>query len=513
MEPNGPPIMRDIADQLVKQGAEWVSDRLRVASDKEYFLQMDSNTAFLLGADPVLLQPVGSIGIYRLNLVNRIGRFRLGPLELEAESRKLSPSHFVELVDDVSSYVASLPFSYRGAGAGYRLFQSEAVPTKYHTFIHVRNLLRSNALQSAVARIVVDPHITFAKERIDSRVERARRVDATTVRFVAAAPRHFECTKPGSRVAMSPLGKRLAGSSLTRRFPGRVSATRMMSRVDNSENRFVLYALQWMLRETASLGSSARCPGDIATECGVVIGQLEQQLAHDLFREVSRADRLHLGSQVLQRRPGYREMLKFYSELMLPPAPEWAEDVRSILELKDAAKLYEYWVFITICRLVEETVGVGPTGVAGTGNDAADAFRDFEFVIKGGIRVSFPGDVRVDYNPHVAGYSGPFKPDIAVKTSRGMWVFDAKFRLSAESSDAISDDIHKMHTYRDALPRCRGAYVVYPGEQERLFPARFGEEYSETTFRPVPVDGVGAVPLRPGLDATALRRLLAVMVQ
>lgn len=57
-----------------------------------------------------------------------------------------------------------------------------------------------------------------------------------------------------------------------------------------------------------------------------------------------------------------------------------------------------------------------------------------------------------------------------------MWVFDAKFRLQAGAGQgesdpwARSDDIHKMHAYRDALPDCRGAYVVYPGDGNRMLP-------------------------------------------
>ena len=45
------------------------------------------------------------------------------------------------------------------------------------------------------------------------------------------------------------------------------------------------------------------------------------------------------------------------------------------------------------------------------------------------------------------------------------------------------EDIYKMHTYRDAIRGCRGAYMLYPGNETRIFPVD-GDEG---------IDGVGAV--------------------
>ena len=32
-----------------------------------------------------------------------------------------------------------------------------------------------------------------------------------------------------------------------------------------------------------------------------------------------------------------------------------------------------------------------------------------------------------------------------------------------------NEDIYKMHTYRDAIRGCLGAYVLYPGTETRIF--------------------------------------------
>lgn len=543
-QPTGPRVETRTNEQLVAGLVDSIVTQLvasdpspkfrrhvRLASDREYFLHLDPAAVPLLGADASLLQPLGDQGIYKLSLINRIGLLRLGTLQLDAVSRKLSPSGFRQLVTEVAEYMATLPFSFSGAGAGYQRSPADATATKYHTFVHVRHLLETHALQNAVTHIVSNPHISFVQERIESRVERARRVDATTVRRLAASPRHFEPVQPGATVAGSALGSRLEATSLAGHFPGRVSAAKLTMLVDNPENQFVVHALEWMLREVSSLAASLGCPADIASECAAVVRQLERLLAHDLFRRVSRPDRLHLASQVLQRRAGYREMLKFYSQLLLPPAPVWAQDLQQILELKDAATVYEYWVFITICKLMEDILGTDPiaaqSGSIGRGKQSergwgpggqdlgikaarepTDAHmhtrsrRGLETILLGGIRVDFTDDIRVEYNPHVRGYSGSFYPDVVVTTPVGMWVFDAKFRLTADTSDALTEDIHKMHTYRDALPACRASYVVYPGAGDTdWYPVRRGTEGESAVDG---FDGVGAIPLAPGAESSAL---------
>jgi len=57
-----------------------------------------------------------------------------------------------------------------------------------------------------------------------------------------------------------------------------------------------------------------------------------------------------------------------------------------------------------------------------------------------------------------------------------------------------------MHTYRDALLKVRSAWVLYPGDCFAFYP--LGHPIAERVLDvPIPVEGVGAVPLRPGEGA------------
>ena len=73
--------------------------------------------------------------------------------------------------------------------------------------------------------------------------------------------------------------------------------------------------------------------------------------------------------------------------------------------------------------------------------------------------------------------------------------FDAKYRLNIEDESFKNQDIVKMHSYKDAIENTLGAYVLYPGEKEKIF------EENE-------LESVGAFPLNPGNDKEEKRELV-----
>ena len=58
-------------------------------------------------------------------------------------------------------------------------------------------------------------------------------------------------------------------------------------------------------------------------------------------------------------------------------------------------------------------------------------------------------------------------------------------------SSCKDEDIDKMHTYREAIEKVSGAFILYPGTEAIIYPCHGAESSFE---------GVGALPLRPTLD-------------
>ena len=107
-------------------------------------------------------------------------------------------------------------------------------------------------------------------------------------------------------------------------------------------------------------------------------------------------------------------------------------------------------------------------------------------------------------------YSGVFNPDVSISLEMNgivHWLhFDAKYRLDLSKwkselsgTDIVSsfkrEDIHKMHTYRDAVLGTRGSYVLYPGSERvnELYVRNPDKTYRYSNFMP----SVGAFPLKP----------------
>ena len=133
-------------------------------------------------------------------------------------------------------------------------------------------------------------------------------------------------------------------------------------------------------------------------------------------------------------------------------------------------------------------------------------------------------------------YSVPLRPDLALwipngRPNSGLHLLDAKFKVVwknwlddesdlEERENAKAErrgefkraDLYKMHTYREAIPEARTAWILYPGTDVRFFCVDGPVAESMGEMRDV-LDGVGGVPLPttgPGHDLTELMgRLLS----
>lgn len=89
-------------------------------------------------------------------------------------------------------------------------------------------------------------------------------------------------------------------------------------------------------------------------------------------------------------------------------------------------------------------------------------------------------------------YSVELRPDYSLNIHIGekdyLIHFDAKYKLNIEDESFKNQDIVKMHAYKDAILGTVGAYVLYPGEKNKIYYENRDEK----------LESVGAFPLRPG---------------
>ena len=211
-------------------------------------------------------------------------------------------------------------------------------------------------------------------------------------------------------------------------------------------------------------------------------------------------------------------MLRAYLQFELAAKLAWrgGDDVYRAGQ-RDVATLYEYWTFLQLGKIV-----------ARLGNSPFD-FSNLVEVDKRGLSVSLRrGQVtlvagvverlgrrlrlELAFNRTFAAGGGSWSRDMRPDCSleilpdqvdgaafEPVWLhFDAKYRVDSLSQvldqsldedvfgEAKRNDLLKMHSYRDAIRRSAGAYVLYPGSEHRFF-----SEYHEL------LPGLGAFALRP----------------
>src|SRR5690606_16205552 len=131
--------------------------------------------------------------------------------------------------------------------------------------------------------------------------------------------------------------------------------------VDTVENRFIKHALFTFQTFCSDFRSRVNDNYKIRNEAGLLIDKLEQYLSHSIFKEISIPKTLPLNSPVLQRKEGYREVLKAWLMFELAAKLVWhgGDDVYKGNK-KDVAVLYEYWLFFKLLDLIKDVFSINP---------------------------------------------------------------------------------------------------------------------------------------------------------
>ena len=472
-----------------------------------------------------------------LNLVNSVGVLKLPHLgELELVTGKFATHQFDTMLRDLTESATTLPFSAGEAAAGrYSVSTAPHDDILYHAFVYLRYILSDRApehvrLLPALEMIVREPHRLWHSHRRDVPIETMTRVDAHTPLDLL--------TRPGTAVAapsLSPAGATLA-ERLRWRLPEVVSERKIRPTTNTPENRFVKAFIAQARTIIGRMRSAVNSPEpnafrrNLLQDCDRMEASLMPIARHSMWEEVGRMVRIPFSSTVLQRRRGYRRVLRHFSRIRLAPMiPLDRDGMRDLLELKNIALLYELWTLFRLVREISAVLGEPARSIA---RPASGLFQtDFA---AGGTFEWDPG-VSLVYNQRFSrslkgprhSYSVPLIPDIALRVASGpnagLHLFDAKFRvraladvgLAAHGKDADDPkakeragsfkraDIYKMHAYRDAIPEARSVWILYPGGDFRFFGVpgvggrAGGRVVSSAEGLPEKLEGVGAIPVGP----------------
>ncbi len=411
-------------------------------------------------------------------------------------------------------------------------------------FYFLRAVVGSREFADALQQILNVPHRSLRGEEIQADIRRGFKPNAKTLRQLARG--YPRTPLPDTH----PLHMRMRSQGVDApSVPERLTGVRRYETIDTPENRFVKHVLTSFtdflsVIEKRLVGGSKSDGGFARREVAPLREELGRTLARDFFREVSDVENLPAGSQVLQRRGGYREVLQAWLRFNVAAMLTWqgGEDVFGG-EKRDVAALYEYWLFFELLDIISRTFRLDNPQA----NSLLESTKDgFGLKLKSGVLLAlrgsflgpgsrklrmqfsynrtFPGQARDSERnyPAPGSWTRPMRPDFTLSfwpdafgraeaERQELMVhlhFDAKYRVETveELFGRPDEDLHddrnkqkqgtykrgdllKMHAYRDAIRRSEGAYVLYPGHQGRMW-------YGFHEILP----GLGAFVARPGVE-------------
>jgi predicted component of viral defense system (DUF524 family) len=513
---------------------EKVAEHLRVQGEVQWYLE---------GSAELIQQAASALaGVYEqitaemllVNFGNSVGWFRVPGLGLlEVISGKWESGHFDSMLLDLSVWASALPFSIGAGSVGVEWNAVEQQTVLYHAFVYLRSVLSEHIsperrLLGAIHTVMRDPHRQLERVRREVPLEAVRQVEPSLLEDLAAG--HFPLVRLETvNQQQLPFVRRLRGY-----IPEYVIADQGEITFDTPENRFVKAFLDYALIVISQMrqfiegispenrSAFQRC---VLEECDRMEYLLRPSRQHALWKEIGSMVHVPVSSTVLQRRQGYREIFGHYSRMLLATKVPLAHKVeQDLLEAKDIAQLYEIWCYFACVRQLE--LLLGPPVAAGR----LEAHVT-ELTVPWGIAVQWQDGTRLLYNLAFSrssrrqrySYSVPLRPDIVLEVpygpNAGIHVLDAKFKVQfpelleppedfAESGTLTEErqgafkpeDMYKMHTYLDAIPQARSAWILYPGSKLRFFGR---EEHTIITTKqrlPQVMQGVGAIPLKPGRE-------------
>lgn len=475
-----------------------------------------------------------------------------GMVRLEVRSKKLDYlTHYRWMLSDIAELLAEI-VSQRFAPSE-QTFEPEpsADPvTAYQQFAFLRAVLTGPALTAALAHVLADPHRVWIQK------EEARPI---TMGVAGGSSFARSLTGPGQR--QSFFSAELPALSSV---PTKVAAGGFVESVDNPENRFVKFALV-RFREAVDCVRVALVPADnnYPAERGLrevleVLDSLDAILGEPLFREIGDLVQIPASSVVLARRSGYREVYHFYLQFEVAARLAWrgGEDVYGAGQ-RDVATLYEFWCYLELVKIVNSLCDSQPFALSDllertTDNLGVSLKRGQRFELNGSstilgrrlhIELFFNRTFSTNESATTGSWTRLLRPDCTLRVvldpeiggvgAEVLWLhFDAKYSVndpteifgpavSAEQESGFLESersnekentyprggLLKMHTYKDAIKRSMGAYVLYPGDEA-------GQTFSE--FHEI-LPGIGAFALRPSDfgsadGSTALRNFVGEML-
>lgn len=456
----------------------------------------------------------------------------LVPVTFEIQSVKINyRADYRIMLNEITKYYTDLVMQQGSqVTQEFQVDETASYTTLYQRFSFVRSIVEDVQFDEAIHKIISNPVRKLADISVERHIESVHRISRSGMRQVASR---------NDRVPYSFIDG-------INSLPRHLTVNHKTDSIDTPENQFIKYVLTCFYDFCSSLAAKRNANEQLKKEVNVIGNVLQGYMNSLFFKAVSTPTRINIGSPVLQRKEGYREVLQAWLMFDLAAKLTWSGgDKVYNAGMKNVAVLYEYWVFFKLLDCVNEVFGIPAeekNNLINSDDDNINLNLDLSQgntkVLEGSTTIQNRHmRVRLCYNKifsykkdeHQAGsWTTCMRPDYTLSVwpeeltvdeaeSNDTIIhihFDAKYRLDkkliGEQPDNLEGiqielkeeeenrerdvykkgDLLKMHAYKDAIRRTGGAYILYPGNTKEEIHKGFEEI----------IPGLGAFCLSPGHD-------------
>lgn len=384
--------------------------------------------------------------------------------------------------------------------------------------LHLRRLMEDNNFPLAIQTILANPHVKKDHELI---IDDLALIAKPSMDDISSNPFSLDWIKGGY---LSNYFKGYTPSSLPEE--------NIEYEYDNLENQYVKFIVEELAGNVQNLLDTLPSKY-INSKCFLekTMETIEGYLNEPFFRNIS-PFRRNSNSMVLQRRSGYKELIKLYQEfesgIQLDSNVSEYDSIDG--DLRPIHKLYEYWCYFSLFNALRRICGAydfsnmvqrTERGFSLNLREKSESKVSFKYN-NSIVNLYFNRDFTQNTNGHWNGTydGGIYHPDFSIQITAGEivhWIhYDAKYKLDFnkfiqmmrrgtidyettenQNGSYNRNDIHTAHAYRDAILGTRGVYILYPDniEMPNIFVRNPSSEYCYK------LPSIGAIPLRPGINS------------
>jgi len=401
-------------------------------------------------------------------------------LKLEIRSSKMDyEDNYKQMITDLSNFNNGLLYSRNSPV--YQLFEmtdEQKEKMKYQYYMYLEYLFSMDNLPFTYNYLIRNMNSKLETYKQNLPLELASTIDTTNIT---------------SYITSDNIQHNTTFSHLPEYLPLRVDNIQHMKTIDTPENQFFKYFLELVnniIEELLPLFKE----GYPRERLNQFKQTTKQYLSNNKFNQISKLNYIPLNSQVLQKKEGYKEILKYYFKLENTYNVIW-KDINELIKAdeKKIYELYEKWCYIKLIEILQEITNQKANYENIFKLDKTSLKYDiqtgFNHKIKFECQDKFPQHVTLElwYNKQFKGskqeedytsYSVNLRPDYTIKieyeTTYKLIHFDAKYKMvlfdeDNENVDHTQSDIAKMHAYFDGIRNSIGAYILYPGTEPDLY--------------------------------------------